>query len=133
LSQLEHYRQLGLRARILSLPVMVGLVLSMIWRQVNGVCELTRLIRTQVLLWAPPLRLTQQAISERLCSLPAELFVRVLEAFLPVLQARWAARQRPLPAEIAWAQQHYTSPACPPPMWWRCIGNAGASKMPMPS
>jgi hypothetical protein len=108
LSQLEHYRQLGLRARILSLPVMVGLVLSMIWRQVNGVCELTRLIRTEVLLWAPPLRVTQQAISERLCSLPAELFVRVLEALMPVLQARWAARQRPLPAEIAWAQQHYS-------------------------
>jgi hypothetical protein len=43
-----------------------------------------------------------------LSSLPAELFSQVLAAVLPTLQDRWWLRERPLPPELAWAQQHYT-------------------------
>ena len=107
LAQVAHYHDLGLRERTLNLPVMVALVLSMIWRQVAGVNELVRLLRTEGLLWATPQRISQQAVSERLRTLPAELFLRLLLAILPQLQARWQARQRPLPPEIAWAQRHY--------------------------
>jgi hypothetical protein len=38
--QLGYYRQLGLRARILGLPLMVAAVLTLLWRQVPSVREL---------------------------------------------------------------------------------------------
>jgi len=108
LQQVRFFHDLGLRERVLNLPIMVGLVLGLIWRQLGSVSELTRLIHTELVLWVPPMpKLTQQALSKRLQTLPAELFQRVLVAVLPVMQARWHARQRPLPPEVAWAQAHY--------------------------
>jgi hypothetical protein len=44
LAQLEHFRALGLRERVLTLPVMVALVISMIWRQLGAGAELARLL-----------------------------------------------------------------------------------------
>ena len=108
LAQLNYFNQLGLRERILTLPIMVALVLAMIWQQVSGVSELVRTVSTQVVLWVPPMRIKQQALSERLRTLPADLFLRVLLAILPQLHARWRERQRPLPPEVAWAQAHYS-------------------------
>src|SRR5438128_11856599 len=35
--------------------------------------------------------MTEQALSQRLCAFPAELFQRVLEDVLPTLHARWSA------------------------------------------
>jgi Transposase DDE domain len=107
LSQVAHYHDLGLRARILSLPVMVALVLSMIWRQIGSVGTLVRLLHDEGFLWTAPTQVSQQALSLRLRVFPAVLFQRVLEDLLPQLQARWQARQRPLPPEVAWAQAHY--------------------------
>ena len=107
LAQLDDYRQLGLRERILTLPVRVALVLSLIWRQIGGVCELVRLVGSEKMLWIPPLQVTQQAVSERLNTFPAELFLRILTAVLPLMQRRWQERQRPCPPEITWAQAHY--------------------------
>ena len=39
LQLVDHYHHLGLRERILTLPIMVALVLSLIWRQFAGVSE----------------------------------------------------------------------------------------------
>jgi hypothetical protein len=108
LAEVAHYHQLGLRERVLTLPIMVSLVLSMIWRQIGQVTELVRLLRTEGLLWAEPRQVSQQALSERFRTFPAELFQRVLLAVLPVMHTRWQSRQRPLPPEIGWAQAHYT-------------------------
>jgi hypothetical protein len=73
------------------------------------VSDLVRLVHTECVLWVPPLvELTQQALSMRLRTLPAALFLGVLEEVLPVLHQRWQQRQRPLPPELAWAQTHYT-------------------------
>lgn len=108
-AQLEHYRQLGLRERILTLPVTVALVLSLLWRQVSGVCELVRLLGSEGLLWVTePVTVTQQAVSERLRTLPAELFQRILVDVLVQMEDRWQKRDRPLPPEIAWAQERYS-------------------------
>src|SRR5688572_24572547 len=68
------YQQQGLRARVLTLPIMVALVLAMIWRQIPSASMLVREIARTSLLWAPPLRVTQQALSARLRALPADLF-----------------------------------------------------------
>lgn len=109
LAQLEHYRALGLRERVLTLPVMVALVLSMIWRQFGAVAELHRVLRAEGVLWTGPLEVRQQSLSERLRSVPAPLFRQVLDTVLPTMQTRWHERQRPLPPEVAWAQEHYAA------------------------
>ena len=107
LSQVAYYHDLGLRERVLSLPVMVALVLSMIWRQIGSVCVLVRLLHDEGFLWTAPVQVSQQALSQRLRVFPAALFERVLTDLLPRMHARWAARQRPLPPELAWAQARY--------------------------
>jgi len=101
--QLAHYRALGLRARILSLPVMVAAVLMILWRQIPSVCELVKVLAREDLFWTPPIRVSQQALSKRFLTFPAELFQRVLMDLLPTLRERWAARQRPLPESVTYA------------------------------
>jgi hypothetical protein len=103
----DEYRRLGLRARVLSLPVMVGVVRALIWRQVPSVCELLRALERERLLWVPPRRVSQQALSQRLRCLPAALFADLFHALLPRLLARAAARTRPLPPVVARARRHY--------------------------
>jgi len=107
LAQVGYFHRLGLRARTLGLVVMVAFVLEMIWRQISGVSEMTRIVQKEAILWTSPVKVSQQALSLRLTSLPAELFLKVLMGILPVAQQRWQERQRPLPSEIAWALEHY--------------------------
>jgi hypothetical protein len=107
--QMAHYRSLGLRDRILSLPVMVAAVLVLLWRQVPSVCELAKMLVREDLLWTPKLKqVSQQALSKRFLNFPAELFQRVLMDLLPKLRARWATRQRPLPASVVCARQTFS-------------------------
>lgn len=104
----EEYRRLGLRSRILALPVMVAVVLTIVWRQVPAVSEVVRLLRREQLLWVPPgLHVSQQALSLRLRSLPETLFAQLWHTLAPTLQARAIARTRPLPPVIARVQAHY--------------------------
>jgi len=108
LAQVGYFHSLGLRARTLSLVVMVAFVLEMIWRQISGVCEMTRLVQKEAILWASPVKVSQQGLSDRLTSLPGDLFLRVLKGVIPEAQRRWQERQRPLASEIAWALKEYT-------------------------
>ena len=109
LAQVDYFRKLGLRERTLGLVVMVAFVLDMIWRQINGVNEMVRLIQTETALWVSPRKVSQQAFSQRLTSLPAQLFLNILLSVLPQMQQRWTERKRPLPPEIAWAQERYSA------------------------
>jgi hypothetical protein len=106
-AQVAHFHGLGLRQRVLTLPVMVAVVLTMIWRQIGSVCELTRLLHQEGFLWCSPTVVSQQALSQRLRVFPAALFQRLLFEVLPQMQARWAARRRPLPRELAWVRARY--------------------------
>ena len=92
-SQIAHYRQLGMRSRILNLPLMVALILTMLWRQVPSVRELTRMLAREEILWCEAIKVSQQALSERFLVFPAELFERVYKALLPELKKRWDERQ----------------------------------------
>src|ERR687884_1851282 len=96
-AELAYYRQLGLRNRLLSLPVMVAVVLTLLWRRVPGVCTLTRMLNRERLLWAAPTPVSQPALSERFLTFPAELFERVLRRVLAEVLPRVAARTHPLP------------------------------------
>lgn len=87
---------------------MLAAVLSLLWRQVPSVHELTRLLAREDLLWAKAVNVSQQALDKRLLSFPAVLFERVWEQLLPLLEERWHSRQqRPLPESVAWARQHF--------------------------
>jgi len=105
--QMAYYRSLGLRDRLLSLPVMVAALLLLLWRQVPSVCELARLLGREDLFWTPKITVSQQALSQRFLVFPAEILQRVLLDLLPTLRTRWAARQRPLPAAVVCAQKTF--------------------------
>ncbi len=100
-AQENYYRQLGLRDRILNLPLMVAAVLTLLWRDVAGVRELTRMLAREGFLWCSPTQVSQQAISQRFLTFPAELFERVFKQLLPQLRQVWHSRnRRPLPESV---------------------------------
>ena len=100
-AQENYYRQLKLRDRILNLPLMVAAVLTLLWRDVAGVTELTRILAREGFLWCNQTQVSQQAISSRFLTLTAELFERVFKDLLPHLKSSWHQRQhRPLPESV---------------------------------
>ena len=100
-SQSKFFRQLGLRERIITLPLMVAAVLTLLWRNVPGVTELTRLLETEGFLWCEPTQVTQQAMSQRFLTFPYVLFERIFKEILPQLKSRWEGRNnRPLPESV---------------------------------
>jgi hypothetical protein len=107
-SQSSSYQAMGLRQRILNLPVMVAFVLSLIWRQVGSVTEAVRELNKRGILWARPTIVSQQAVSERLRVFPPELFRKVLMDLLPQMNERWKGRQRPLNAVIGRALEQFS-------------------------
>jgi Transposase DDE domain len=90
------YQEMGLRSRTLTLPVMVAFVTSLIWRQLGSVSEAARVLKREGMLWQPPIKISQQALSDRLRDLPASLFEAILNEILPQMQKRWQERNRPL-------------------------------------
>ena len=107
-NQLAYYRSLGMRERILSLPLMLAAVLTLVWRQVPSARELNRMLARENLLWAQATKVSQQALSQRLLTFPAVMFERVLRELLILLNQRWHQRkQRPLPLSVAHANQHF--------------------------
>lgn len=107
LAQVSYFHRLGLRERTLSFVVMVAFVLEMVWRQIGSVNALARLVQKEAILWEQPRKVSQQALSQRLTSLPAELFLRVLLEVLPKVREHWLQRERPLSAELEWAAERY--------------------------
>ena len=76
------------RDRVLTLPVMVAIVLSLVWRQIPSLTELLRVLAEEGLLWTEAVSVSKQALSQRLARLPSALFARLfseaLDTFEPV-------------------------------------------------
>src|SRR3970040_1184577 len=106
-TQMASYAAMGMRQRILTLPVMVAFVLSLIWRQIGSVSEAVRVLKRQGMLWTEAKPVSQQPVSERLRTFPPELFYRVLLEILPQMQQRWQARKRPLSPAMALGLEHF--------------------------
>jgi len=106
-SQQAYYREMGMRERILTLPLMVAAVVTLIWNQVPSVIELTRMLNRKDLLWAKATKVSRQAVSERFLSFPYELFEGVFEELAPELKKRWEQRSRPLPRSVDYAMKHF--------------------------
>ena len=116
-AQEKYYRQLGMRDRILNLPLMVAAVLTLIWRDVAGVRELSRILAREGFLWCEPKQVSQQALSQRFLTFPAEIFERVFKELLPEFERKWHSRKkRPLPESIQFARTKFER-------IWACDGS----------
>jgi Transposase DDE domain len=117
LAQSKYYSQLGLRDRILNLPLMVAAVLTLIWREVPGVRELTKILAREGFLWSAPTQVSQQALSQRFLTFPAELFERVFKELLPQFERKWHSREhRSRPESIQYTQAKFAK-------IWICDGS----------
>jgi hypothetical protein len=106
--QQKYYKQLGLRDRIINLSLMVAAVLTLLWRQVPSVQELTRLLAREDLLWCRVTKVAQQSLAERFLVFPAELFERVFKDLIPQLQLNWQQRlRRPLPDSVKFSLRNF--------------------------
>lgn len=107
-AQQKYYRLLGMRERVLNLSLMLSAVLTMVWRNVPSVQELTRMLARENLLWSKTVEVSQQALSQRFLSFPAELFERVFFDLLPQLEQRWQQRlRRPLARSVEFAKAQF--------------------------
>lgn len=86
-------RAIRMRARILTLPVMMAVVLSMVFRRLPSLAEAQRILEREGLLWVSPLKVSQQAINRRLDTMPAHL---VGQLFSEVCQSLKAMPPKPL-------------------------------------
>ena len=83
---------------------MVAAVLTLLWRDVAGVGELTRMLAREGFLWSKPTQVSQQAISQRFLTIPAQLFERLFKELLPELRRAWQERnRRQLPESVRFA------------------------------
>ena len=82
LKYLQGNHEKVMRDRLLSLPVMVALMVSIVYRQIAGLSEAVRVLKEEGLLWVEPLKVTKQAVSKRIMNVPAEIFAILLKGVL---------------------------------------------------
>jgi hypothetical protein len=94
-------RRIRLRARILTLPVMVALGVRLVWRRLGSIAEVHRVLVQDGLLWVSPLQGSEQAIAKRLDTLPAS----ALATLFTEVSARLQAQPPPqLPGLEGWTE-----------------------------
>ena len=81
-------RLIRLRARILTLPVMVALVVSLVGRRLGSIAEGQRVLVQDGLLWVSPLQVSEHALAKRLDTLPARALAEVFTEVSARLQAQ---------------------------------------------
>jgi hypothetical protein len=81
-------RVIRMRARLLTLPVMVALIVSLVWRRLGAIAEVQRVLAQEGLLWVAPLQVSEQAIAKRLDTLPASALAQVFAEVSARLQAQ---------------------------------------------
>jgi hypothetical protein len=71
-------RVIRMRQRLLTLPVMVAIIVSLVWRRMPAIAEVHKVLAQEGLLWIAPLRVSPQAITKRLDALPAAVMGQLL-------------------------------------------------------
>lgn len=66
--------QQKLRERLLTLPVMMAVVVSLVYRRIPSLSEVLRVLEIEGLLWVEPLKVTKLALSKRLAIMFLTLF-----------------------------------------------------------
>lgn len=100
-------KQRSLRERVLTLPVMAAIVLSIVYRQVQHLTDVLRALEIEGLMWVEATKVSKQALSQRLNSLPAQLFAKVFEQVIE----RIAAKNSPQKLAPTWASVAEKFPA----------------------
>jgi hypothetical protein len=77
-----------MRARVLTLPVMMALIVSLVWRRLGARAEVARVLAQDGLLGVAPLEVSEQAIAKRLDPLPASALAQVFAEVSTRLQAQ---------------------------------------------
>jgi hypothetical protein len=92
-------RCIRMRQRLLTLPVIVAIIVSLVWRRVPSIAEVQKILTREGLLGMVPLQVSPQAITKRLDVLPAavmgQLFAEVCtrvqaQSPPPLPHPRWA-------------------------------------------
>lgn len=73
------HTHVNLRDRILNLPVMCAIVISIVSRQIASLSEVLRALEKEGLLWVEATKVSVTALSKRFEKLPAELFATLFE------------------------------------------------------
>ena len=81
-------RVIRMRQRLLTLPVLVAIIVSLVWRRIPAVAEVQRVLAREGLLWEPPLPVSPQAITKRLDVVPAAVMGQRCAEVWPRLQAQ---------------------------------------------
>lgn len=92
------HRLIRMRQRLLTLPVMVAIMVSWVWRRVPSIAEVQKVLAREGLLGMAPLRVSPQAITKRLDVLPAAVMSQLL-------------------AEVCARLHRQAPPAVPHPRW----------------
>jgi len=83
-----------LRERVLTLPTMTALMMSIIWRQIGSLGEALRLVTEEGMLWAQPEKISKQALSKRLQKMPARLFAELYARVIEKINRESGAQER---------------------------------------
>jgi hypothetical protein len=75
-----------LRERILTLPVMTAIVVSLVLRQIPSLAEVLGTLAQEGLLWVRAQNVSKQALSKGLESLPASLFADLLQELIQCIR-----------------------------------------------
>jgi IS4 transposase len=81
-------RLIRMRQRLLTLPVIVAITVSLVWRRVPSIAEVQKLLAHEGLLGIAPLQVSPQAIIKRLDVLPAAVLGQLLVEVCARLQAQ---------------------------------------------
>src|SRR5882672_3782868 len=82
------HRLIRMRQRLLTLPVMVAIMVSLVWRRVPSIAEVQKVLACEGLFGRAPLRVSPQAITKRLDVLPAAVMGQLLAEVCVRLQAQ---------------------------------------------
>jgi Transposase DDE domain len=81
-------RVIRMRQRLLTLPVVVAIVVSLVWRRMPAVTEVQRVLAREGLLWVTPVRVSLPALTKRLDVLPAAVMGQLFAEVCARLQAQ---------------------------------------------
>jgi IS4 transposase len=81
-------RLIRMRQRLLTLPVIVAILVSLVWRRVPSIAEVQKVLSREGLLGMAPLRVSPQAITKRLDVLPAAVIGQLLAEVCTRVQAQ---------------------------------------------
>lgn len=82
------HTHVNLRDRVLNLPTMCAIVLSLVSRQIASLSEVLKVLQEEGLLWVEALKVSKEALSKRFEKLPATLFASVFQQVISAQRER---------------------------------------------